>query len=355
MLGKYDAVGHDVIKQRFHLSSIGYSCFVYTESLAKGFDEFTTISEGFFYFLASRKKTVIIYHHAVYWDQGEKILKKLGLPTIIKYHNITPPSFYKNYDSPSLLVTQNGVKQTARLASLPFIRFFVSDSRTNQNDLSSLGVRDSILEVIPPFTKIMSSPTPPSLQMSSVAEHSILFVGRVVPNKGIHHLIMVLKWYIQFYDDNIQLNIVGSFSMQSKKYYRELQNLINENRLGANINFKGQVSYSTLNSYYHKSSAFLICSEHEGFCVPILEAQAAGLPILALGRTAISDTIGQNQLVLEKMDYKVFATALRRLLTDSVFRNYLIENGYKNCAQYKEDILAKETKQLVQTLTTELI
>ena len=98
------------------------------------------------------------------------------------------------------------------------------------------------------------------------------------------------------------------------------------------MEFIGEINDATLLAYYLGSDMLVCASEHEGFCVPIVEAQYMGLPILALGECAVPETIGREQLVLEKRP-EVFAAAIHVLQHHSDYREYVIEKGIQNVQQ----------------------
>jgi len=66
-------------------------------------------------------------------------------------------------------------------------------------------------------------------------------------------------------------------------------------------------------------------SRHEGFCVPIVEAMALGVPVLAHGSSAIPETVGDGGIVWSESDPWLYAASLARLATDEPFRNGLRE------------------------------
>jgi glycosyltransferase involved in cell wall biosynthesis len=157
-----------------------------------------------------------------------------------------------------------------------------------------------------------------------------LTVGRVVPNKGHSHLIQTIRNYVNFFGPEVQLHIIGSLSMQDKRYYYELERLINRFHLGEQIIFHQNVNFDQMHTYYSVCDAFLMMSEHEGFCVPIAEAQFHELPVIALDRGGIAETLGANQLLLKEADYDLFAVALHRITKDQPLKDQLTTTGTQN-------------------------
>ena len=78
------------------------------------------------------------------------------------------------------------------------------------------------------------------------------------------------------------------------------------------IKFHQKVDLKTLHTLYKYSTVFLLLSEHEGFCVPILEAQYHNLPIVAWDQCAVGETLGSGQLLFQDCDYDSFAIAAHK-------------------------------------------
>ena len=91
----------------------------------------------------------------------------------------------------------------------------------------------------------------------------------------------------------------------------------------------------------------MLLSEHEGFCVPIMEAQYFQLPIIAWNQCAVGETLGNGQLLFDKCNYDTFAIAINRLVTDIKLKNKLIQSGLENLKQYDNSETIKKTLMLI--------
>ena len=131
--------------------------------------------------------------------------------------------------------------------------------------------------------------------------------------------------------------------MQDKRYYYELEDLINHFNLGEQINFHQNTNFNKIHTFYQKVDALIMMSEHEGFCLPIAEAQSHKLPVIALDRGAVGDTLGPNQLLFKEPDYDIFAVALHRITQDQTLREKVTTNGINNFNQrfHSEVVLGK--------------
>lgn len=328
-VAKHDAIGND-IEAMYKILNQKHDCKVFAQN--KFNDKLIYIDEDELNEIIYDKNNLVIYHHSVYWEYGEKILKKTKSKIIIRYHNITPPEFFKPYNQFHFEQCEKGRKQTTRLASDLTSAFWLAASLYNAEDIRSAD-KDRIV-ICPPFNKVeewaVAIPDEEILKSLLYSkEINLLFVGRVAPNKGHLFLIDVLHSYCINFDSNIKLRIIGKFDSGLSGYEQKIREKINSLGLEKNIEFIGEINDSILTSYYLGSDFFVCASEHEGFCVPIIEAQYFQLPIIARNSSAVPETIGANQVVLDE-DIKKYAAAINILYNNDCYYSYLRENGVKN-------------------------
>ena len=219
-LALHDAIGNDVIKQRKCLLERGVTCEVYAEFYRSELFDFDIISEDYLVHSVKTKKVILLYHHALFWAKGEKLLASMRSPVVVKYHNITPPSFYEEYDKCSFHGTTAGREQTKRLIQEDYIVSFMGASEYNCRELHSLGVPRAKLSAVEPYNFLEdfdqggeNKALAKSLKATKV---NLLFVGRVVPNKGFKHLIHIVDRYVEHYGTDVCLNIIGGMTMDEK-------------------------------------------------------------------------------------------------------------------------------------------
>ena len=216
------------------------------------------------------------------------------------------------------------------------------------DELINCGAKKNQSAVIAPFNSLndfKNTPTVAKIKkiLTEFDYVNLLFVGRIVPNKGHLHLIRTLKSYVNFYGTNVRLHLVGEVSPRLGKYYQVLENEIKKYKLGGLIKFHQKVDLKTLHTLYKYSTVFLLLSEHEGFCVPIMEAQYHHLPIVAWDQCAVSETLGSGQFLFQECNYDAFAIAAHKLTTDLNLTNKLIQNGVENLKQYDNAETIKKT------------
>jgi L-malate glycosyltransferase len=153
---------------------------------------------------------------------------------------------------------------------------------------------------------------------------NVLFVGRVIPNKKFEDVIRAFHAYRTRHNPRSRLLLVGSYS-GFERYLAMLQGLIA--RLGTpDIHFLGHVSNEELTALYDVADLFLCASEHEGFCVPLIEAFHKGVPVLAYASTAIPATMDGGGVLYESKDPLDVARLMEAVTSDSRIENAVVES-----------------------------
>ncbi|MEM7181972.1 MAG: glycosyltransferase family 4 protein [Spirochaetota bacterium] len=293
---------------------------------------------------------ILIYHHSTFWELGHEILSKAQCKVILRYHNITPAEFFKNYDLFTYEQCQKGIKQTKELIDSRRISYILTTSQFNVAEVEKLGfTQKKKIKILAPFHQIDSFP-PASLQKmeTSKGKINILFVGRFVPNKGHLHILEVLEAYRNAYGSNIHATITGSIYPEFHSYLQEFTNRAHEKGLLDYIDINHHVPLATLQQLYQNADIFLLLSEHEGFCVPILEAQYYRVPIIAVKSSAIGETLGKQQVLFENFDSSAIASAIYTISQSSTYQKLLTEQGYQNYQLYSIQVLQRKFLSLLQ-------
>ncbi len=328
-IAKHDATGNDIA----HMYSIlgrKYCVFVYCDYLEN--PGLNKVNREHLFDIISDRRNLLVYHHSTYWEEGEKILAKAKAKIIIRYHNITPPSYFLPYYEDYYIKCKEGRKQTARLYKKYPNSLWMGASSYN---LEEAGIgKDSNKVVVPPFNNIeqWKHVSPNEEVLKSILEGpelNLLFVGRIAPNKGHKFLLHVVRDYLIHYNEKIVLHIVGKRDENLGDYNRELDDLRWSSIPQSSVNWAGQIEDSVMLAYYLGCDFYLNCSDHEGFCVPIVEAQSLYLPVITKHSSGITETIGKQQLILEE-DPAKYSAAIHILSKNATHRDFLIENGFRN-------------------------
>lgn len=327
-LSSGDAVGNDVLGQYNALQDKGFTVGIYAEHHEPQFHRLVkSVKEV-------KKASCIIYHHSIDWPRGEKLLRESNARLkILRYHNVTPPEFFRGYSPKLEKLTRLGREQTPRLVRA--CTHFLAVSAYNAKELTGYGAPSDRCRVLPPFNHIeelLSLQADAGLLEPLIKSPAacVLSVGRQAPNKGLYHFLRVAHSFTNLFGKRARFIWVGGRDPNLSRYYAEIDRYILTNRLNDVVFFPGRVSASRLKAYYLASKVFLTLSEHEGFCVPVVEAQALGVPVVALARAAVPETAGENQLIFEEIDYERFAAAVAVLLANPDYRLHLADCGREN-------------------------
>lgn len=323
-----DAVGNDILGMCGALRNVGIPARVFAHQWS---DNLSWLSSPLSDYpdWAATDECLTIYHHATHWQSGWDILRHAGGVKIVRYHCITPSHFFSPYSLDYELSTNLGGELTATMVESGEVTFFLAASEFNLAELRALGLPNEKGGALPPFHNLSAlddvDASMPILTRFLDESINLLFVGRVAPNKGHRHLIHVVNAYRNLFDSHIRLFIVGDLDPRLESYYKELR--LHISRLGVDgaVRFEGKVSLSALKAYYLVSHALLVMSEHEGFCVPILEAAHYRLPVLAYASTGIPETLGPNGLLFHQLDYEMFAAAIHTLYTEKASAEWIAE------------------------------
>jgi glycosyltransferase involved in cell wall biosynthesis len=245
---------------------------------------------------------ILIYHHSRGWKPAVDLITSLNCKRVVRYHNVTPAKYFAGFNPHDEELCETGRKQLSDFAAAK-CDLYLSASAYSMQELLDAGAEPSKSFVVPPFHHIdrLSQITADlaTLRKYSDATANILSVGRVVPHKGFQQLIEVFAYYHHGCNNNSRLIIVGKggegFSSYSKLLHRTVESL----NLSGAVVFTGGVSDEVLKAFYQLAHTFATASEHEGFCVPLVEAMSMKLPITAFASAAIPETVGDVGIVWE--------------------------------------------------------
>lgn len=325
----HDAIGNDIEAMYRILSKI-QATFVFAEY--KFNKELRYLTEKQVEEYAADPNNLLIYHHSVFWERGEAILRMAKARIIIRYHNITPPDFFAPFNFYHESQCRLGREQTERLEEeLPTAKW-LCDSGYNALDISAY--EEENVAVCAPFHKIetWSQGVPDEKIMEKLLYSSsieLLSVGRIAPNKGHLFMLDVLQSFRLNYRDNIHLWIIGKFDEALHGYNEQIKERICQYGLEEQVSFVGEINDESMSAYYLGCDFLLCASEHEGFCVPLEEAQYFKLPVIARRSSAIGETLGPEQIILGE-DIREYAAAIHVLYHNEQYLDWLRKKGREN-------------------------
>lgn len=321
-----DAVGNDVIAIRKILRQAGYKEVIYAENIGRQYQKDRGVLRAPKEWKEPEEDDIIIYHFAIGWPNIH-LVENARCKKICIYHNITPYHFFSKYDP----VTYENCK--AGLSAIKDLKdtfdYCIADSEFNKQDLLSYGFTCPIdvLPIIIPFDDYKTVPNKKILEAYAKDKgskgHNIIFTGRIAPNKCQQDVIAAFSMYKKYYDPAARLFIVGNHGGSDDSYYMTLQEYCRQ--LGTeDILFTGHIPFDEILAYYRAADLFLCMSEHEGFCVPIVEAMLFELPIIAFDAGAVRSTTGQGGIVITKKDPLQTAGLIDRIMNDEKLRSQII-------------------------------
>jgi glycosyltransferase involved in cell wall biosynthesis len=335
-ISRGDAVGNDALEMHRILSAAGHTVGLFSSHWLKKTAMTKDVAE-LPDFLADDPRAILIYHHAIGWTSGVELLQRQTCRRVVKYHNVTPGRFFAGFPGHTQRLCQHGREQLRDLARAD-CDLYLSDSAYNQEELIEAGAPAERCAVVPPFHHIDRlhglTADPKTLRQLDDGCTNLLFVGRRAPNKGHRFLLDAFAVYHEHYDRSSRLLLVGREDRTLVGY----TNLLREqaSRLGVldSVLFIDGVSDAELKAYYERASVFVLASEHEGFCVPVVEAMALQVPIVAYGTTAVPHTVGEAGLVWDEPDPFLLAQSIDVVVRDARVRRQLTERGRRRYQEW---------------------
>ncbi len=273
---------------------------------------------------AARPDDVLLYHFAVGSVVADGLLARPET-LLVDHHNLTPASFFLPWDADLVHAVTWGQRQLAELAGRATAASAVS--RFNEGDLVAAGF--GVTGVVPilldtgGFERGVDAGLVDRLRSEGGSRW--LFVGRLAPNKCQHDVVKAFSVFRRLYDPGARLDLVGGVT--SPAYGRAVEGLVGALGLGDVVRMVGSVSDEELGAFYSAADVLVCLSEHEGFCVPLVEAMWHGVAVVAFGSSAVPETVGSGGLVLGSKAPGVVAAAVARVVGDPVVREGLVAAG----------------------------
>ena len=312
-----DAVGNDVLAVHRLLKGAGYDAVLCAENFSEGTGERIIqppAPEAF------APEDVLLWHHSIVTGRVGW-LKALPCRKALVYHNITPAEYFAPYNRTVAERCRLGREELAALRGC--FAYAMADSAFNREELLELGYTCPIdvQPILVPFDDYAREPDKKTLSAFRDGRTNLLFVGRVVPNKKHEDILRAFACYKQVFDPTARLILVGGALVE--RYKLQLLEFIRRNNIG-DVVFPGHIRFEQLLACYRAADVFLCMSEHEGFCVPLLESMYFDLPILARAAGAVPDTLNGAGLLLPDNDPALAAAAIDRVVHDRALRKALI-------------------------------
>ena len=322
-----DAVSHHTLEAQRVLRSLGFVSEIYSVNMGPEM-------AGRVHPIAELPEEAdgsqwVLYQASIGSPAAEAVAAHPGTK-LVDYHNITPPELVEAW-MPSLgEEVRLGREQLSRLA--PLVALGLGDSAYNTLELDEWGYkRTAVSMLMVDHTNFDALPDPAVRRRLAAAKSGggadWLFVGQMIPHKAHHDVVMAFSAYLTAYDPAARLHLVGRDSCPA--YALGVEKLVGALGIAGSVDLCGSVSASELAALYEAADVYVCCSEHEGFCAPLLEAMHHEVPLVAYSAAAVPETIGDAGVVLPEKTPALVAAAAYRVVSDATLRRQLIAKGHE--------------------------
>jgi glycosyltransferase involved in cell wall biosynthesis len=331
-----DAIGDSARKTRELLRAMGHESDIFALTIDDDLrQDIRAFSDP-----GAKRGDVTIFHYALPSPMSEAF-GSLPHGRVLQYHNVTPAHFFAPY-APSLFrlasIAREELATLARTSDLA-----LGDSEYNRQELEDLGFWNTGVLPIAVNTERLTS-APKHNVLENILDDGLvnfLFVGRIAPNKKIEDHIRLAEQYKRYVDAYYRFIFVGRYDVVPQ-YYATIRALLAEYQmLEDRFIFTGPVPDVELAAYYRASSVYISLSEHEGFCVPLVEAMAMDVPVLAYSAAAVPDTLGGAGLQFAPKDLEYAAELLGMLAFEESPREEILEGQRARLRDFGDDIIQR--------------
>jgi glycosyltransferase involved in cell wall biosynthesis len=319
-LGYGDAIGHEVLGIQRVLRAAGHESEIFVETADHRLEPMT---RDYRELVDASHPDNLLLHHFSLGSRASRTAFALPDRMALIYHNITPPEYFVGVHRTLARQCFRGRRELH--AYVDRCDLALGDSEFNRQDLEALGFpRTAVLPVVPDFSHLDLEPNFLVARDFDDDWTNIVFVGRVIANKKIDDLIRFFHAYHVVFNPRSRLLIVGAQG-GFERYLASLHQLARA--LGAShIHFVGHVSDEELAAFYDVADLFLCASEHEGFCVPIVEAFYMQVPVLAYAATAVPATMDGAGVLFDTKDPLQVARLMDAMLSDPALRGRIVNS-----------------------------
>lgn len=317
-LGYGDAIGHEVLGIQRVLREAGFVSDIFVETADPRLEDLTRDYRDL---VDERPPERLLLHHFSIGSRASRVAYALPDRMALIYHNITPPEYFVGVHPLLVQLCYMGRRELGAYTGR--VHLALGDSEYNRQELEALGFRDTgVLPVVPSFDHLAGGVDARLALEFDDDWVNLLFVGRVIPNKRLEDVIRFFHAYKTRHNPRSRLIFVGAYS-GFELYFAMLQQLVARLRL-PDVHFTGHVSNEELSALYDVADVFVCASEHEGFCVPLVEAFQKGVPVLAYAATAVPATMDGAGVLYDTKDPAHVARLIDAVVADSDLREAIV-------------------------------
>ena len=270
-----------------------------------------------------------------------EIFRQLPCRKALRYHNITPPEFLRDIHAPTARLLSEGRAQLQALAGAAQVNLAVSEF--NAAELRACGYGAVVvLPLLLDFAALRGAANAATRAKYDDGRVNVLFVGRGAPSKRIEDLLAAFYYFQKYVEPRSRLIHVGSYA-GLERYQALLFTRTREWQLDQ-VELTGSLPQDQLNACYRSAHVFLGMSEHEGFCIPLIEALVHDVPVLAFAAGAVPETLDGAGVLFKEKRFDLVAELLGRLARDERLRSAVRAGQRARLARYEQRHLAAELR-----------
>ncbi len=342
-----DAISDEMLEIQKVLRTNGYNSEIFTRFYEPRMARFTHDFREYSKF--SSASNVVIFHFSI-GSPVSKMFFRIPDKRIMIYHNITPYEFFLDYHRILSRECYKGRLEIKRFVDK--VDLALGDSEFNCEELRTFGYgKTGVLPLLIDFSKFDREDDPIVRDIYSGRKRTILFVGRVIPNKKLEDVIRTFYFYKKYYNPDSQLLLVGDYRGM-ERYLYALQELVHDLDI-KDVTFTGSVDFAELLSYFRLADVYLSMSEHEGFGVPLIESFYVDLPVVAYAAGAVEETMNGGGLLLREKDFSKTAALLDYLQKNESFRREIVASQKKALEKYSTDNVGRILLDHIKTVSKE--
>jgi glycosyltransferase involved in cell wall biosynthesis len=318
-LGYGDAIGHEVLGIQRVLRAAGHESEIFVETADPRLEPLT---RDYRELVDHSHPDHLLLHHFSLGSKASRTAFALPDRMALIYHNITPPEYFVGVHRTLARQCFRGRRELRAYADRCDLA--MGDSEFNRQDLEMLGFpRTAVLPVVPDFSHLDRQPNWLLAGQFDDDWTNILFVGRVIANKKIEDVIRFFHAYHTMFNPRSRLLLVGAQS-GFERYLASLHQLVAELEM-PHVHFVSHVSDEELVAFYETADLFLCASEHEGFCVPLVEAFYMQVPVLAFAATAVPATMDGAGVLFEEKDPMHVAALMDAIISNVELQDTIVD------------------------------
>jgi glycosyltransferase involved in cell wall biosynthesis len=340
-----DAISDALLEIQKALRKKGYKSEIFTRfyeprmaKYAKDFKEYMKFSSP---------SNVVIFHFSI-GSPVSKMFFRIPDRRIMIYHNITPHEFF--LDTHRILSRECYKGRLEIKLFVEKVDLALGDSEFNRRELESLGYANTgVLPLLIDFSKFDGKTDPVVHRIYDNGKFTILFVGRVIPNKKFEDVIKTFSMYKKYFNPESQLLLVGDFRGM-ERYLAALEKLVDELEVSG-VHFTGRVDFGELLACFRLADVYLSMSEHEGFGVPLIESFYLGLPVVAYAAGAVQETMNGGGILIHEKKFAKTAALLDKLHKDETFRKKIVLHQKKALQKFSQENVSQILLSHIQKVT----